>query len=243
MRIDVLTLFPEMFAPMEWSIMGQAQKEGIISFQTHDFRKHAVNKHGHVDDYPYGGGAGMLLRVEPIVHTLEDLELNDKSRIIIMDPAGKPFTQAMAQEWSGKDHLVFLCGHYEGFDHRVYDYATDIVSIGDYVLTNGELPTMVMIDATVRLIPAVVGNAESIVQESHQQNLLEHPQYTRPREFRESTVPDVLLSGHHEQIAKWQRKEAIRRTYKLRPDMLEKAELSSEEQLWLDEIISETNSD
>lgn len=236
MKIDVLTLFPEMFAPMHHSIMKQAQEEGHLTFATHDFRRHAVNKHGHVDDYPYGGGAGMLLRVEPIVNTLEELDLNSKSRVILMDPAGKPFNQEIAKDWSTEDHLVFICGHYEGFDHRIRDYVTDEVSIGDYVLTNGELPTMVMIDATVRLIPEVVGNAESIVNESHQNNLLEHPQYTRPREFRGKEVPEVLFSGHHKKIEEWQRKEAIRRTKLNRPDLLEQADLTDEEKTWLDNI-------
>lgn len=236
MKIDVLTLFPEMFAPMEYSIMKQAQEEGVLTFATHNFRKHAVNKHGHVDDYPYGGGAGMLLRVEPIVETLEELDLTDKSRVILMDPAGVPFSQKMAQEWSSEEHLVFICGHYEGFDHRIRDYITDEVSLGDYVLTNGELPTMVMIDSTVRLIPQVVGNAESIVDESHQRHLLEHPQYTRPREFRGKTVPDVLMSGHHSNIETWQRKEALRRTFENRPDLLEKASLTPEEKTWLEEF-------
>lgn len=236
MRIDVLTLFPEMFAPMHHSIMKQAQEEGLISFATHDFRQYAVNKHGHVDDYPYGGGAGMLLRVEPIVHALEDLTLSPDAKVILMDPAGKPFSQEMATEWSKVDQLVFICGHYEGFDHRVRDYITDEVSVGDYVLTNGELPTMVMIDATVRLIPEVVGNAESIVNESHQSSLLEHPQYTRPREFRGKQVPEVLFSGHHKKIEEWQRKESIRRTYLNRPELLEEAELTQEERLWMTDL-------
>ncbi|XJS11758.1 tRNA (guanosine(37)-N1)-methyltransferase TrmD [Aerococcaceae bacterium WGS1372] len=241
MKIDVLTLFPEMFAPMNYSIMKQAQEEGLMTFATHDFRKHAVNKHGHVDDYPYGGGAGMLLRVEPIVQTLEELNLNDKARVILMDPAGKPFSQEMAHDWSKEEHLVFICGHYEGFDHRIRDYITEEVSVGDYVLTNGELPTMVMIDATVRLIPEVVGNADSIVNESHQRSLLEHPQYTRPREFRGKEVPEVLFSGHHKMIEEWQRKESIRRTLMNRPDLLKHAELTEEEQLWLDEINDNTS--
>ena len=239
MRIDVLTLFPEMFAPMEHSIMKQAQEEGVLSFETHNFRRNPVNKHGHVDDYPYGGGAGMLLRVEPIVDTLEELEMTEKSRVILMDPAGKPFSQDLAQEWSQEEHLVFICGHYEGFDHRIRDYITDEVSIGDYVLTNGELPTMVMIDSTVRLIPEVVGNAHSIVEESHQRNLLEHPQYTRPREFRGKSVPDVLFSGHHSNIELWQHKEEIRRTFNNRPDLLEKAELTDKEREWVKEFESE----
>lgn len=239
MRIDVLTLFPEMFAPMNYSIMKQAQEEGILNFNTHNFREFAVNKHGHVDGTPYGGGAGMLLRVEPIVEALESVEKLANPRVILMDPAGKPFTQEMAHEWSQEEQLIFICGHYEGFDQRVRNYITDEVSVGDYVLTNGELATLVMIDATVRLIPSVVGNAESIIEESHQNSLLEHPQYTRPREYQGQSVPEVLMSGHHENIAKWQKREAIRRTYLNRPDMLDLAKLSEEEQDWLKEIREE----
>lgn len=239
MKIDVLTLFPEMFAPMNYSIMKQAQEEGILNFNTHNFREFAVNKHGHVDGTPYGGGAGMLLRVEPIVEALESVEKLANPRVILMDPAGKPFTQEMAHEWSQEEQLIFICGHYEGFDQRVRNYITDEVSVGDYVLTNGELATLVMIDATVRLIPSVVGNAESIIEESHQNSLLEHPQYTRPREYQGQSVPEVLMSGHHENIAKWQKRESIRRTYLNRPDMLDLAKLSEEEQDWLKEIREE----
>lgn len=239
MQIDVLTLFPEMFAPLNTSLMKEAQNKEKMTLNLHDFRQKAVNKHGHVDDYPYGGGAGMLLRVEPIVETLEAIERKDKSKVILVDPTGKPFTQQMAQEWSTAEQLIFICGHYEGFDERIRDYVTEEVSLGDYVLTNGEMPTMVMIDATVRLIPEVLGNAHSIVDESHQRHLLEHPQYTRPREFRGKVVPDVLLSGHHEKIEKWKAKEAIRKTYERRPDLLEKAELTEQEQEWLAEIQQE----
>lgn len=240
MQIDVLTLFPEMFSPLNTSLMKEAQVKEKFSLNLHNFRDHAVNKHGHVDDYPYGGGAGMLLRVEPIVHALEEINTHEQTRIILVDPTGKPFTQQMANEWAQEEQLIFVCGHYEGFDERVRDYVTDEVSLGDYVLTNGEMPTMVMIDATVRLIPDVLGNAHSIVEESHQRYLLEHPQYTRPRVFRDKEVPEVLLSGHHENIAKWQAKEAIRKTYERRPDLLEKAELSEQEQKWLIEIKKES---
>lgn len=236
MKIDVLTLFPDMFGPMHQSLMGSAQEKGIIEFKTHDFRQFAVNKHGHVDDYPYGGGAGMLLQVQPIVETLESIQPAEDSRIILMDPTGVPFSQEIAQEWSSASQLVFICGHYEGFDERVRNYVTDEVSLGDYVLTNGELPTMVMVDATVRLIPEVVGNADSIVNESHQNSLLEHPQYTRPREYRGQAVPDILLSGHHENIERWKRQEAIRRTYERRPDLLANANLTSEEIAWLNSL-------
>ena len=238
MKIDVLTLFPEMFEPMNHSIMGQAQNKGILEFQTHNFRQFAVNKHGHVDDYPYGGGAGMLLRVEPIVNMLEYIQPSKEARVILMDPAGKPFNQALAKQWSSSSELVFICGHYEGFDHRVRQFITDEVSLGDYVLTNGELPTMVMIDATVRLIPEVVGNGESIINESHQNHLLEHPQYTRPPEFRGMTVPDVLMSGHHENIEKWRHVEALRRTYQNRPDLLN-TELSMADQEIINSIKNE----
>ena len=168
MKLDVLTLFPEMFEPMHHSLMGQAQAKGLIDFQTHNFRDFAVNKHGHVDDYPFGGGAGMLLRVDPIVHMLEHIAPKENARIILMDPTGVPFSQSLAQEWSQAEQLVFICGHYEGFDERVRSFVTDEVSLGDYVLTNGELPAMIMIDATVRLIPEVLGNADSIVGESHE---------------------------------------------------------------------------
>ena len=240
MKIDVLTLFPEMFTPMEHSLMGQAQAKHLLRFQTHNFREFAVNKHGHVDDYPYGGGAGMLLRVDPIVHMLEKVQVEKKARVILMDPTGVPFSQALAHEWAQEEQLIFICGHYEGFDERVRHFVTDEVSLGDYVLTNGELPTMVMIDATVRLLPDVLGNAESIVGESHQRSLLEQPQYTRPREFRGMEVPEVLMSGNHELIRQWQGKEAIRRTYERRPDLLAKATLTDEENKWLEEIKQET---
>ncbi|MCR8968769.1 tRNA (guanosine(37)-N1)-methyltransferase TrmD [Facklamia sp. 7083-14-GEN3] len=236
MKVKVLTLFPQMFAPMQESLMKAAQEKGILEFSTHDFRQFAVNKHGHVDDYPYGGGAGMLLRPEPIVDCLESLDLDSKTPIILVDPTGEPFTQNMAQEWSTKEELVFICGHYEGFDERIRSYVTQEVSLGDYVLTNGELPTMVMIDATVRLIPDVVGNAESIVSESFQDHLLEYPQYTRPQNFRGMEVPEVLLSGHHERIDQWRQKESFRKTVERRPDILKNRRLSIQEEQWLEEF-------
>lgn len=236
MRIDVLTLFPEMFAPLEHSMMKLAREREVLDFHLHNFREYAVNKHGHVDDYPYGGGAGMLLRVEPIVQALEQIENYSHARVILTDPAGEPFNQAKAQAWSKEDHLIFICGHYEGFDHRIRDYITDEVSMGDYVLTNGEIPTMAMIDATVRLIPEAIGNHQSIQEESHQSSLLEYPQYTRPANFRGKEVPEVLLSGHHQRIEAWRRQEALRRTYLNRPDLLETAKLTEEEKKWLESL-------
>ncbi len=239
MKIDVLTLFPEMFEPMNHSIMKLAQNEGHLKLNLHNFRDKAVNKHGHVDDYPYGGGAGMLLRVEPIVETLETIAMDDQTRIILLDPAGQRFDQATAQKWSQDDHLVFICGHYEGFDHRVRQFITDEVSLGDYVLTNGELATMVMIDATVRLLPQVVGNEESIIEESHQAGLLEHPQFTRPRSYRGLEVPETLLSGNHALIDQWRQKESLRRTYLNRPDLLANKKLKADQKQLLEEIIQE----
>lgn len=236
MKIDVLTLFPDMFTPLNISMMKEAQASGALQLNLHNFRQYAVNKHGHVDDYPYGGGAGMLLRVEPIVNTLETLQFAPDSKIILVDPTGEPFSQEIAQEWSNCSHLVFICGHYEGFDERIRDYVTQEVSLGDYVITNGEIAATVMIDATVRLLPEVLGNNHSIVEESYQRSLLEHPQYTRPRDFRGKKVPEVLLSGHHENIRKWQAQEAIRKTYQCRPDLLEHAQLTKEEQQFLEEI-------
>ncbi|UUX35538.1 tRNA (guanosine(37)-N1)-methyltransferase TrmD [Fundicoccus culcitae] len=239
MQIDILTLFPEMFQPLNISLMGQAQVNELVTINTHDFRQFAVNKHGHVDDYLYGGGAGMLLRVEPIVEMLESIEKKPDTRIILVDPIGKPFKQAMAQEWSQADQLIFICGHYEGYDERVRSFVTDEVSLGDFVLTNGEMPAMVMIDATVRLIPEVLGNQASIVQESFQRDLLEHPQYTRPREYRGMEVPEVLLSGNHQKIEEWKTKEALRRTWQRRPELLETAELTETEKQWLKAIQAE----
>ncbi|MBG9988112.1 tRNA (guanosine(37)-N1)-methyltransferase TrmD [Aerococcaceae bacterium DSM 111176] len=233
MQIDVLTLFPEMFAPLGYSIMKNAQDQGHLTFNTHNFREFAVNKHGHVDDYPYGGGAGMLLRVEPIVEQLEKIQQSENTRVVLVDPTGVPFTQELAKEWSQEEQIVFICGHYEGFDQRVREFVTDEVSVGDYVLTNGELPAMVMIDATVRLIPEVVGNEESIVQESYSESLLEYPQYTRPREFRGMAVPDILLSGDHAKIDEWRRQQALLNTKKRRPDLIEQADLTESELEWL----------
>lgn len=236
MKVDVLTLFPEMFTPMNHSLMRQAQEKGLLDFQTHDFRQFSVNKHGHVDDYPYGGGAGMLLRPEPIVNCLESLNLSEQARIILLDPIGTPFTQEKAERWAKEEHLVFICGHYEGFDERIRSFVTEQVSLGDFILTNGELPTMVMVDATVRLIPDVVGNSSSIVHESFQDKLLEYPQYTRPSEFRGMAVPEVLLSGHHANIERWQQRESLRRTYMYRPDLIDFETLNDQEKDWLKEF-------
>ena len=239
MQIDVLSLFPEMFAPLTQSIIGKAQEKGLVDIRITDFRQYAENKHGHVDDYPFGGGAGMLLQVGPIYQALEAIKAShpdtDK-RVILLDPAGKTFDQSQAESLAQADHLIFICGHYEGYDERIRHYVTDEISLGDFVLTGGELGAMAVIDATVRLLDDAVSNAESVVEDSFSTGLLEHPQYTRPREFNGMTVPDVLLSGDHAKIADWKQKESLRRTLERRPDLLEDYELSNQEKIWLADI-------
>lgn len=243
MKIDVLTLFPEMFrGPMNSSLMGKAVEQQKIDFSTVDFRQFSNNKHNHVDDYPFGGGAGMLLKVEPIdlaLQFVQEQSPETKKRIILLDPAGKPFNQSLAEELSMEEHLVFICGHYEGFDERIRTFVTDEVSLGDYVLTGGELASMVMIDAIVRLVPTVVGNELSIQQDSHSIGLLEHPQYTRPRSYKGMDVPEVLFSGNHQKISDWQLKESLRRTYLKRPDLLSAYLLTEKELKLLHEIKQE----
>ncbi|MGM0124902.1 tRNA (guanine-N(1)-)-methyltransferase [Enterococcus sp. AZ194] len=243
MRIDVLTLFPRMFeGPMGESIIGKAVEKDLLEINVSNFREFSDNKHQAVDDYPYGGGAGMLLKVQPIYDNLKAIEKDTphtQKRVILLDPAGKQFDQKMAEEFSEEEHLVFICGHYEGYDERIRSMVTDEVSLGDYVLTGGELGAMVMIDATVRLLPDVLGNKTSAQTDSHSTGLLEHPQYTRPAEFNGMAVPEVLTNGNHKLIAEWQLKESLRRTYLRRPDMLEKLELTDEMSKLLAEIKKE----
>ncbi|MEG0289458.1 MAG: tRNA (guanosine(37)-N1)-methyltransferase TrmD [Carnobacterium sp.] len=243
MKIDVLTLFPRMFeGPLTESIIGKAIERQLLDVTVMNFRDFSENKHRNVDDYPYGGGAGMLLTAQPIFGALDTIQAENpetKKRVILLDPAGVPFTQSVAEELAEEEHLVFICGHYEGYDERIRSLVTDEISLGDYVLTGGELGAMVMIDATVRLLPEVLGNEESAKTDSHSTGLLEHPQYTRPADYRGMKVPDVLLSGNHKKIAEWQEKESLRRTYLRRPDMLEQLELTKEQKNWLAEIKSE----
>ena len=243
MRIDVLTLFPRMIEePLGESIIGKAVEKELLEIKVHDFRQYSDNKHKQVDDYPYGGGAGMLLKVQPIYDNLKAIEAetsNQQKRVILLDPAGKPFNQKMAEEFSQEEQLVFICGHYEGYDERIRSLVTDEVSLGDYVLTGGELGAMVRIDATVRLLPDVLGNQTSAKTDSHSTGLLEHPQYTRPAEFEGMGVPEVLMNGNHRLIEEWQLKESLRRTYLRRPDMMEKLELTPEMQKLLIEIKNE----
>lgn len=227
MKIDILTLFPEMFAPLESSIVGKAVEKGLLDVRYHNFRDNA-EKARHVDDEPYGGGQGMLLRAQPIYDTIDKIDANNP-RVILLDPAGKTFNQSYAEELAQEDELIFICGHYEGYDERIKQLVTDEISLGDFVLTGGELAAMTMVDATVRLIPNVIGKEASHQDDSFSSGLLEYPQYTRPYDFRGMTVPDVLMSGHHENIRRWRLEESLRKTYLRRPDLLEKYPLNQEE--------------
>ncbi|MEK4948267.1 tRNA (guanosine(37)-N1)-methyltransferase TrmD [Carnobacterium sp. FSL W8-0810] len=244
MKIDVLTLFPRMFqGPLTESIIGKAIDRDLLKVDVVNFRDYTDNKHLNVDDYPYGGGAGMLLKAQPIfdaIDAINEKAPETKKRVILLDPAGIPFTQSVAEELAEEEHLVFICGHYEGYDERIRTLVTDEISLGDYVLTGGELGAMVMIDATVRLLPEVLGNDQSAKTDSHSTGLLEHPQYTRPAEYRGMKVPDVLISGNHKKIKEWQDKESIRRTFERRPDMLDSLALSDEQKKYLGEIEKES---
>ena len=237
MNYHVLTLFPEMILQgLNTSIIGRAIEKGILSLEAVNIRDYAGNRYGKVDDYPYGGGAGMVMQAEPVYAAVKDLEerLGHKPRVIYLTPQGSVFRQEMAVDFAKEEDLVFLCGHYEGIDERVLEeVVTDYVSIGDYVLTGGELPAMVMIDAISRMVPGVLSNGESGTIESFHDNLLEYPQYSRPEVWRDKAVPPVLLSGHHANVEKWRREESIRRTLERRPDLLEDANLTEKEKQFL----------
>ena len=237
MRFHVLTLFPEMIEQgFHTSITGRAMEKGLLSLNAVNIRDFAGNKHMKVDDYPYGGGAGMVMQAEPVYAAHQSLEeqAGRKLRTIYLTPQGHTFNQKMAEEFAQEEELVFLCGHYEGIDERVLEeVVTDYVSIGDYVLTGGELPALVMMDTISRLGPGVLNNDVSAETESFQDSLLEYPQYSRPEEWRGKKVPPVLLSGHHANVEKWRREQSIIRTAKWRPDLLEKAQLTKKEQEFL----------
>jgi tRNA (guanine37-N1)-methyltransferase len=237
MRMDVLTLFPAMFDEVfAASILGKAKEKGIVSLNAINFRDYSNNKHNTVDDAPYGGGGGMVLKAEPIFSAVEDLILPDAPvpRIILMCPQGEQYSQRKAEELSRESHLIFICGHYEGFDERIRAHlVTDELSIGDYVLTGGELAAMVVIDSVTRLLPGVLGNESSAVTDSFSTGLLEYPHYTRPAKFRDWEVPDVLISGHHVNVALWRRKQSLRRTWQRRPELLDRIELNKEERQWI----------
>ena len=241
MNFHVLTLFPEMIMNgLETSILGRAAAKGIVSFEAVNIRDYTLERHGKVDDYPYGGGAGMVMQAEPIYRAYAALveKIGKKPRVIYMTPQGQTFNQSIAEDLAKEEDLVFLCGHYEGVDERVLEMiATDYLSAGDYVLTGGELPAMMMIDCISRLVPGVLNNNVSAEFETFHDNLLEYPQYTRPEVFMGKKVPDILLSGHHANVEKWRREQSIIRTLKNRPELLEDAVLSKKEQKFLDELL------
>lgn len=247
MEFHVLTLFPEMITQaMNHSIMGRAQAGGLISVNAVNIRDFSEDKHRHVDDYPYGGGAGMVMSCEPIYkaycHINETRRLRSRPRMIYLTPWGRVFDQQMAKELAQEEDLVFLCGHYEGVDERVLDaLVTDYVSIGDYVLSGGELPSLVMMDAIARMVPGVLTNQESGETESFSDGLLEYPQYTRPEEWNGRKVPEVLLSGHHKKIEEWRREQSILRTVQVRPELMEQAVLNKKEKKFYEQLIKEKN--
>jgi tRNA (guanine37-N1)-methyltransferase len=245
MRFDILTLFPKMFSsPFQESILGKAIEKGLIQIRTVNIRDFTLDKHRVVDDTPYGGGQGMVMKGEPIARAIEWVKSQDPSVwTVFLTPQGIPFNQKIAQELSCRSHLVLLCGRYEGIDERVRKlFADEEISIGDYVLTGGELAAMVLIDAVSRLLPGVLGSDRSAEEDSFFQSLLEHPQYTRPSNFRGMEVPEVLLSGNHTAISRWRRMEALRRTWMRRPDLLGKAILSNEDRELLTEIVEQGQS-
>ncbi|MFF1829797.1 tRNA (guanosine(37)-N1)-methyltransferase TrmD [Paenarthrobacter sp. NPDC058040] len=228
MRIDVVSIFPEYLAPLELSLIGKARQDGILELNVHDLRSFTTDRHRTVDDTPYGGGAGMVMKPEPWAQALESVSspgADKKPVLIVPSPAGERFTQALAYELAEEDQLVFACGRYEGIDERVIDWSRDHfavrpVSLGDYVLNGGEVAVLAMVEAIGRLLPGVVGNPESLVEESHSDGLLEYPVYTKPSSWREHDVPEILLSGNHGKIAQWRRHEQFRRTAERRPDLL-----------------------
>lgn len=258
MRFYIMTLFPEMVMDgLNTSIIGRAVDKGLLSVDAINIRDYAFNKHNSVDDYPYGGGAGMLMQAEPVYQCYqavkerieggapcgrqEGCEESEKLRVIYLSPQGKTFDQAMAEELAQEEDLVFLCGHYEGIDERVLEeIVTDNVSVGDYILTGGELPAMIMVDAISRLVPGVLHNDVSAEFESFQDHLLEYPQYSRPEVWHEKRVPEVLMSGHHANIEKWRREQSVIRTAASRPDLLKKAQLTAEEKKLAEKIMRET---
>ena len=238
MKFDVLTLFPEMFEPIKTSIIGKATEKGIIDINLINIRDFSEDKHNKVDDTPYGGGAGMVMKPDVVYSAYNSIKAED-AKVIYMSPQGKKLNQKKVEELSKENHLIILCGHYEGIDQRVLDKIVDEeISIGDYVLTGGELPAMVMIDAISRYVDGVI-SGESISEESFSNGLLEYPQYTRPEIFMGEKVPDVLLSGHHENINKWRRQESLKNTLKKRPELLDNIELTEKEKIYIKNLNEE----
>jgi tRNA (guanine37-N1)-methyltransferase len=239
MQIDILTLFPEMLqGPLNESLLKKAREKGLLSLNIINLRDFTTDKHKTADDTPYGGGPGMVMKAEPIAKALLRVASNE-SRVILMCPTGELLTQEKIKALAKEEHLIILCGHYEGIDERVREMVGDQVSIGDYVLTGGEIPAMVLVDAVARQVPGVVKEEESIQKDSFYQGILDHPSYTKPEEFEGKKVPEVLLSGHHAAIERWRRKEALRMTFLKRPELLARAELKEEDKKLLEEIIME----
>jgi tRNA (guanine37-N1)-methyltransferase len=238
-RFDVLSIFPEMLiSPLSFSLLKKAQEKGLLSINLHDIRNWAEDKHKMTDDAPYGGGCGMVMKVEPVEKALAAVKISpENSVVVLMTPQGETFNQTIAAELAGKKQVIIICGRYEGFDERIREHLSDReISIGDYILTGGELPALVLIDAVSRLIPGVLGNEESTISESFSSGLLEYPQYTRPAEYKSWKVPDVLVSGNHAEIELWRKNESLQRTYKRRPDLLAKINLSPQEKKNLEKI-------
>ena len=229
MKISIITLFPEMFSIFNHSIIGKAKEKGIVSIECLNIRDYTKNKHNKVDDYPYGGGAGMVMSAQPVVDSIRAVKKNNKGKVIFLGPRGKTFDQKMAEELSKEDELIFLCGHYEGIDQRAFKEVDMEISLGDFVLTGGEMAAIPVIDSILRLVPGVLNKEESHQDESFSDGLLEYPQYTRPEIFEDERVPDVLLSGHHENIRKWRRLQSLLVTKERRSDLFKKITLSKED--------------
>lgn len=240
MQIDVLTLFPEMLeGPLNHSILKRAQEKQRFQYDLIDFRTFSLNKHHKVDDYPYGGGAGMVLTPQPIFDAVafaKQKQLTARPRVILLCPQGERYTQQKAEEFAEEDHLIFICGHYEGYDERIREHlVTDEISIGDYVLTGGEIGALAVMDSVVRLLPDALGNDQSAAEDSFSTGLLEHPHYTRPANYQGMKVPEVLLNGNHQRIDEWRKKASLKRTWERRPDLISPSELTAEERSWLEE--------
>ena len=241
MKISVLTLFPEMFSIFDHSIIGKAQEKELVKMEYLNIRDYTLSKHKKVDDYPYGGGAGMVMAPQPIVDALRECKKTNKGKVIFLGPRGRTFNQEIAKELSKEEELVFICGHYEGIDERTYKHIDMEISLGDFVLTGGEMAAIPVIDSILRLVPGVLGKAESFMDESYSDGLLEYPQYTRPEEFEGDKVPEVLLSGHHENIRKWRRLQSLEITRERRKDLFDKIELTKEDKKLLGIEVKKNN--
>ena len=239
MNIDILTIFPEMFAPLKMSMLQRAESQGLLSVNLHNVREYSLDKHRKTDEYPFGGGRGLIMTCDPVFRCLEDIGAEGK-RIVYMSPKGRVLDQALAEEYAAEEDLVILCGHYEGIDQRILDgWQMEEVSIGDYILTGGEPAAMVLVDCVSRFIPGVLGSAESPEEESFEGGLLEYPQYTRPRDLDGMEVPEILLNGDHAKIKAWRRRESLKATLRFRPDLLETAPLDKKDLKTLEEIRKE----